>query len=187
MLSKVFSSRLVALDLTLDHAPLFFLTLIVYQQSPDTILTKEMCPTDSEEIARMAMVPYKSVLGQLLYISITARPDISTAVSSCGRYSHNPGQKRWNAVLRIVAYLGGTRKLRLILGGCKKMELSANLKLSAASDSDWAVTKTSVIQEPVMLFIWEQLLLCGVLNFKNLWLSHPLKQNTLLLLPRRVT
>ena len=109
--------------------------------SPDKMLTKDMCPTDPEETARMALVPYKSVVGQLLYISITARPDISTAVSACGRYSHNPGQQHWDAVLQIVAYLNGTRKLRLILGGCKKMELSANLKLSAASDSDWAGDK----------------------------------------------
>lgn len=109
--------------------------------SPDKTLTKDMSPTDDKERARMANVPYKSVVGQLLYISITARPDISTAVSSCGRYSHNPGQEHWDAVLQIVAYLSGTRKLRLILGGCKKVELSANLKLSAASDSDWAGDK----------------------------------------------
>lgn len=109
--------------------------------SPDKILTKAMCPTDSNEIAKMALNPYKSILGQLLYIAITARPDISTAVSACDRYSNNPGQEHWNAVLQIVAYLNGTRKLRLILGGCKKLELSANLKLSAASDSDWAGDK----------------------------------------------
>lgn len=109
--------------------------------SPDVILTKDMCPTESNEIARMATVPYKSVLGQLLYIAITARPDISTAVSACGRYSSNHGQKHWDAVLQIVYYLSGTRKLRLILGGCQKMELSANLRLSAASDSDWAGEK----------------------------------------------
>jgi hypothetical protein len=109
--------------------------------SPEQMLTKDMCPTDREEIDRMAKVPYKSVLGQLLYISITARPDISTAVSACGRYSQNPGQKHWDAVLQIVAYLNGTRKLRLVLGGCRKVELSANLKLSAASDSDWAGDK----------------------------------------------
>jgi hypothetical protein len=106
--------------------------------SPDKMLTKSMCPTDDAEIKRMQQYPYKSILGQLLYISITARPDIATAVSSCGRYSQNPGQEHWDALLQIVAYVNGTRKLRLVLGGRSKMEPLANLTLSAASDSDWA-------------------------------------------------
>jgi hypothetical protein len=106
--------------------------------SPDKMLTKAMCPTEESETKRMQQYPYKSILGQLLYIAITARPDIATAVSSCGRYSHNPGQEHWNALLQIVRYLSGTRKLRLILGGCRKMEVSANFKLSGASDADWA-------------------------------------------------
>jgi hypothetical protein len=51
----------------------------------------------------MTLIPYKSILGQLLYTSITARPDISTAVSACGRYSSNPGQEHWDAVSQILS------------------------------------------------------------------------------------
>jgi hypothetical protein len=106
--------------------------------SPDKMLSKAMCPTTDEEKKRMEQYPYKSILGQVLYIAITARPDIATAVSSCGRYSQNPGQEHWDALLQIVRYLNGTRKLRLVLGGCKKIEVSANFKLSGSSDADWA-------------------------------------------------
>lgn len=100
--------------------------------SSELILSKDMCPTDPIEIERMSKLPYKSILGQLLYISITARPDISTAVSACGRYAQNPGEKHWEAILQIVRYLQGTRKLRLRLGGAK------NIELCACSDADWA-------------------------------------------------
>jgi hypothetical protein len=78
-----------------------------------------MCPSDSVESAKMKQVPYKSILEQLLYIFITARSHIATAVSACGRYAKNPGQEHWDALLMIVRYLQGTRKMRLVLGGAK--------------------------------------------------------------------
>ena len=80
---------------------------------PDKMLSKTMCPTTDVEKKRREQYPYKSILGQVLYIAITARPDIATVVSSC-RYSQNPGQKHWDALLQIVQYLNGTRKLRLV-------------------------------------------------------------------------
>ena len=47
-------------------------------------------------------------------------------------------KEHWDALLQIVRYLNGTRKLRLILEGCKKLEESANFRLSESSDADWA-------------------------------------------------
>jgi hypothetical protein len=70
----------------------------------DKILSKDMCPTDDTEKARMACYPYKSILGQLLYIAITARPDIVPAVSAAGRFAHNPGREHWQALLQIMKY-----------------------------------------------------------------------------------
>jgi len=100
--------------------------------SSDITLSKKMCPTDPVEIEKASQYPYKSILGQLLYISITARPDIATAVSACGRFAQNPGQQHWDALLQIVRYLQGTRKLRLKLGGATK------ISLTACADADWA-------------------------------------------------
>jgi hypothetical protein len=110
-----------------------------------TMLTKEMEPKTLEEAKVMKTKPYRSILGQLIHICITARPDISTAVSCCGKYAQNPGTAHWDALLLILRYLKGTKLLRLRLGGIfNSMTLSAqiddkhNLKLSAACDSDWA-------------------------------------------------
>ena len=65
-------------------------------------------------------------------IAITARPDIATAVSVCGKFADNPGKEHWQALLQIVKYLQGTRTMRLKLGNAKQ------ISLSACADADWA-------------------------------------------------
>jgi hypothetical protein len=99
----------------------------------NTVLTAEMSPTSPEEQTRMASKPYLSILGQVLYIAITTRPDIATAVSACGKFSKNPGNDHWLALLRILSYLNGTQDMRLHLGG-----IAASLVLETFSDADWA-------------------------------------------------
>jgi hypothetical protein len=101
--------------------------------NPELKLTKEMSPSSEEDNETMKNIPYKSILGQLLYIAITTRPDISTAVNQVGRYSQNPGMEHWKAILQILKYLQGTKHLLLTLGG------KANaITLRAYSDADWA-------------------------------------------------
>lgn len=101
--------------------------------NPDSKLTKEMSPVSEDDKKEMEKIPYKSILGQLLYIAITTRPDISTAVGCVGRYAQNPGMQHWQAVLQILRYLQGTQTLQLILGG-----LHSDIILNAFSDADWA-------------------------------------------------
>ena len=81
-------------------------------------------------------LPYKQYVGRLLYIALTTRPDISTAVSNVGRFAHNPDQNHWLAVLRIIGYLKGTSDLVLVLGGKHLYP-----HLTSYSDSDWAGDK----------------------------------------------
>jgi hypothetical protein len=66
-----------------------------------------------------------------LYISLTTRPDITTAVSAVGRYAENPGTQHWNALLQIVLFLKGTKSRCLPLGGVD------NLNLNSYCDNDW--------------------------------------------------
>ena len=110
-----------------------------------TPLTKEMEPSTEEEVNIMKSKPYRSILGQLIHICITARPDISTAVSCCGKFAQNPGIAHWNALLVILRYLQGTKSFRLRLGGVSssinllaQVDDNHNIELSAACDADWA-------------------------------------------------
>jgi hypothetical protein len=86
--------------------------------SADTPMTNEplsekMCPTTDEEKEKMASVPYREVVGKLLYLSITTRPDISYAVGVLCRYNANPGPKHWAAVKHLLRYLKGTKNYKL--------------------------------------------------------------------------
>ena len=97
----------------------------------NTFLTKDMCPTI--ERSNDTNYPYRSILGQALYIAITTRPDIVPAVSACGKFAENPGAAHWEALLQILAYLHGTQHLGLELG-----EISKEITLTAYADADWA-------------------------------------------------
>lgn len=108
--------------------------------SDDFPLTKDMCPVTQDDIKAMESVPFRSFIGILLHIAITARPDILPSVSAAAKYCQNPGREHWNAVLRILKYLQGTRKMKLCFGG-KSNVLCVNGKFSlirASSDADWA-------------------------------------------------
>jgi hypothetical protein len=100
---------------------------------PTVQLSKEMCPTDKEEIEAMAQLPFRNILGRLLHICVTARPDIAYAVSNVGRYAANPGQEHFTALVQILKYLKCTSNLVLELGG--KVE---QVRIHSYSDSDWA-------------------------------------------------
>jgi hypothetical protein len=99
--------------------------------SSNITLTSDMCPTKEQLGGRN--YPYRSILGQVLYIAITTRPDIVPAVSACGKFAENPGVAHWEALLRILAYLHGTQHLILELG-----EVSKDIVLTAYADADWA-------------------------------------------------
>jgi Reverse transcriptase (RNA-dependent DNA polymerase) len=51
---------------------------------------------------------YPSVVGMLLYLSTTTRPDITFAVSQVARFNHNPKKSHASAIKTIVRYLHRT-------------------------------------------------------------------------------
>jgi hypothetical protein len=52
-------------------------------------------------------VPYRSVVGSLFYLLIT-RPDLAYSLSVISRHCHDPCQRHWQAVKRILRYVKGT-------------------------------------------------------------------------------
>jgi hypothetical protein len=52
----------------------------------NTVLTSEMCPVELKDKLDITQYPYLRLVGILLHIAITARPDILPAVSQAGRY-----------------------------------------------------------------------------------------------------
>ena len=52
---------------------------------------------------------YLSIIGMLMFLANTTRPDIAYAVYAYARYTHNPKQSHGTAVKHILRYLQGTR------------------------------------------------------------------------------
>ena len=74
--------------------------------------TEEPTSEDSDE---MRNVPYRSVLGSLLYLATRSLPDIATAVSMLAKFQEKPLPRHWKAMKHLVRYLKGTTYYGLLL------------------------------------------------------------------------
>jgi hypothetical protein len=57
----------------------------------------------------MACVPYAIIVGNLMYVMVCTRLDISHAVGVLRRYMSTPGKQHWTVVKRVFKYLCGTK------------------------------------------------------------------------------
>ena len=51
--------------------------------------------------------PFSELVGGLMWLAISTRPDISNAVRSVARYCSTPKAIHWKAALGILAYING--------------------------------------------------------------------------------
>ena len=58
---------------------------------PGSKLSLADSPKSDAERQQMALIPYRSAIGSLMYLSICTRPDITSPVSSLAKFSSNPG------------------------------------------------------------------------------------------------
>lgn len=104
----------------------------------------------AEESERMRNVPYRQVVGALMYLSNTTRPDIAFCVRKVAQFAQAPGEIHWQAVKKILRYLNGTAHYGLVFG---RVERSADAGVTSAAgtsagaaaahiscyaDADWA-------------------------------------------------
>ena len=73
---------------------------------------------------------YSQIIGSLMYLASSTRPDISYAVSRLSRYTANPGDAHWHALERVMRYLKGTMDYGLHYSGNPSV-------LEGYSDSNW--------------------------------------------------
>jgi len=84
--------------------------------NPGQKIGRDRCPTDPDEITFMKRVPYRELIGLLMYIANGTRPDICYAVNMLAQVASNPGRVHWEAAKRVVRYLKGTRDKCLTWG-----------------------------------------------------------------------
>jgi hypothetical protein len=113
----------------------------------DTPMQKDFCPTQMSSVeegrealgAGTPLAPgnrYCELIGSLLYIANTTRPDIAQAVGVLSRYRCTPTSSHWNAAIRILHYLRSTREKVLVLGSNPEVELEGYVDADFAGDLD---------------------------------------------------
>lgn len=84
-------------------------------------------------------IPYRELVGSLIYLAQISRPDITYATSYLSRFLDKPTQALWTAGKRVLRYLKKTKELSLVY---RKDDPGNNMKLMCYTDADWASDKT---------------------------------------------
>jgi hypothetical protein len=104
--------------------------------SPSTELTQDQCPVSKEERDDMSNVPYRELVGCLLYAAIVAFPEIQFACSKLSEFNANPGRPHWEAAKHCLRYLKGIKNEQLIF-----KNTGGKIILRGFVDSDFAGDK----------------------------------------------
>jgi hypothetical protein len=70
-------------------------------------------PLSSSDSYDLARIPYRSLVGSLMYLAVGTRPDISFAVARLCQFLDCYRRTHWNAAIHVVHYLKGTRRVRI--------------------------------------------------------------------------
>ena len=101
------------------------------------------------EDERVENWPFRELVGSLMWLSISTRPDISDAVRAVARYCTAPSAIHWKAALGILEYINGTSEYGIT---CQRGTLaSISLEMIAnAGYTSKATDKRSVSGGAVM-------------------------------------
>ena len=61
-----------------------------------------------DDLTLSSSIPYREVVGCLMYAMVLTRPDIAFAISRVAKFTSKPRNSYWTAVKRIFRYLSGT-------------------------------------------------------------------------------
>ena len=78
--------------------------------------------------------PYRELVGSLLYLALTSRPDILFSVNILSQLQEKPTVAAWLGLKRILRYLKGSLNFKLVYKKCNSLNFSLNLYV----DADWA-------------------------------------------------
>jgi hypothetical protein len=94
--------------------------------------SKKQCPISLKQQMLMRETPYAKAIGSALWLVTVYRLDCSVPLRILSQFIQNPGQVHWEALKRIIKYLGTTKDLWLEFGGSDSEEPIG------FCDSDWA-------------------------------------------------
>jgi len=88
---------------------------------------------------------FQKLVGSLIYLAISTRPDISYAAMALGQFNVNPTRAHLVAGKRVLRYVAGTLDLALEFnfdGGAVPASIGGFIRNCVVSDADWASDET---------------------------------------------
>jgi hypothetical protein len=99
-------------------------------------LCKSQCPSSEEERLNMTKIPYRELIGSLIFAAITIIPEISAAVSKLSEFMNNPGIIHWREAKRVLMYLKGIKTVKFTY--YRNNDVNDRYTLHGYVDADWA-------------------------------------------------
>lgn len=124
--SEVFLSQSNYAEVILDR---FGMTNCKPSSTPIEANCKLSLPPSKDESV-MSKFPYQKLIGALMYLAVTTRPDIAYAVNFMSQFNSNYTEEHWKIVKRILRYIRGTIDFGL------QFE-KTNMALYGVVDADW--------------------------------------------------
>jgi hypothetical protein len=78
-------------------------------------LSVKLCKEEGDPLD-LQKYPYSQLVGSLMYLAVTTRPDISYAVGALARYMSCPSTVHWQAAKGVLKYLGATADWGICFG-----------------------------------------------------------------------
>jgi hypothetical protein len=102
------------------------------------VLSRAQCPETGEEKREMSAVPYRELVGSLLFATCTIVPEIAAIVSKLAEFMQNPGRIHWHEAKRVLRYLKGIKREKFVFRKCFDESLFV---LYGYVDADWATDR----------------------------------------------
>ena len=67
-------------------------------------------PIQQKELEKQMKFSYRQVVGELIYVMTTCRPDISPSVTRLSQHNDNPAKEHYLAAKAVLVYLYATRQ-----------------------------------------------------------------------------
>jgi len=111
----------------------------------ETQLSHHDAPKDEETYNEAQKLPYRKLVGKLMYLSQQSRPDISEATSASGKFFANWGTAHWHAAKDIIRYLRTSHLVPLVYHPKRKNSpLEIYVDAAYANDIDNRYSQTGI-------------------------------------------
>ncbi|KAJ1592413.1 hypothetical protein NDA15_001832 [Ustilago hordei] len=107
------------------------------KRTKPTMVPMQSIPEGTLVASAAQQKEYPVIVGKLLWVANSTRPDLSLTVGVLARHMREPSQEHYQAAQRVLRYLESTRQVGLVYRASESQE-----PLVAHSDANWASDAT---------------------------------------------